>query len=46
MKKWLKAISDFFRAECPSCKGKMNSVFEMELDTLLYTCDDCGTKWI
>jgi len=30
----------------PCCKEKMTSVFEMELDKLLWTCSKCGKEWI
>ena len=42
----IKSMLDWIRPKSPCCEKPMASVFEMELDKLLYECPKCGKEWI
>ena len=42
----LDRLLNFIRPKSPCCSKPMTSVFEMELDKLLYECPECKTEWI
>lgn len=39
-------ILNWLRPKSPCCAAPMTSVFEMELDVLLYECSDCKMEYI
>lgn len=43
---WRKYIINFLRSNSPCCNKPMESVFEMNLNKLLYTCPNCKKEWI
>jgi len=42
----VKRFLNWIRPKSPCCGEPMTSVFEMDLDKLLYECPKCGKEWI
>ncbi len=47
MGKFIKFINKIVRLKCPSCDGYMQiEMLDMEIDRLVYKCENCQKEWI
>lgn len=47
IKRLIDKIKRLLALKCPDCGGVMRSEFyDMEIDELVYKCEQCGKQWI
>lgn len=47
LKRVWEKIKDIFSLHCPECNGRMESEYlDIEIDTLVYKCEECNKEWI